>query len=472
MSQEPTTIDDSQDSARSVAAPSRWALVVVWSAEPGRAGEAILLPGSSPLVLGRGAPQADDPFPRAMPVRQRPGKNERRPPFEGPSLSRVQLRLEPEAEGITVVNEGRKALIGPQGEIVSRALVRLGQVVEITRQLSLVCVSRPDILPRSENGVPIHAFGEADDTGIVGESPLAWALRDQIAFVAARFAHVLLLGESGTGKEICARAIHSRSPRARQRLVARNAATLPSGLIDAELFGNVANYPNSGMPERPGLVGEADRSTLFLDEIGELTEELQTRLLRVLDDRGEYQRLGDARPRTSDLRLVAATNRPVEALRHDVLARFHLRLALPDLNERREDIPLLTRAMLRRIAERDPAIGARFFEGWNGRTGEPRVSPALARAVTEHMYTAHVRELDALLWRSLSTSSGGTLELTEAVASSVRPPEVQVRGEITEAEVRAALSRVGNVKERAFRELGLTSRHALRRLMQKFGIAE
>jgi transcriptional regulator with GAF, ATPase, and Fis domain len=98
---------------------------------------------------------------------------------------------------------------------------------------------------------------------------------------------VLLLGESGAGKELAARAIHGLGDRRARPLVARNAATMPETLIGAELFGNVKNFPNPGMPERPGLIGEADRSTLFLDEIGDLPEACQVHLLRVLDDGGE-----------------------------------------------------------------------------------------------------------------------------------------------------------------------------------------
>src|SRR5262249_49824490 len=156
---------------------------------------------------------------------------------------------------------------------------------------------------------------------------------------AARAGHVLLVGPSGCGKELAAQAIHARSTRASRKLVSRNAATLPPGLIDAELFGNVANYPNAGMAERPGLIGEADGSTLFLDEIGELPETLQAHLLRVLDEGGEYQRLGDARRRKSDLRLVAATNRSIDELKPDLAARLPLRVALHGLDERPEDIP-------------------------------------------------------------------------------------------------------------------------------------
>ena len=101
---------------------------------------------------------------------------------------------------------------------------------------------------------------------MVGESLAIGELRHCIFAAAPHPAHVLILGESGSGKELVARAIHARSSRGKRPIVARNAATIPEGLADAELFGNVRNYPNPGMPERPGLIGEAHQSTLFLDE--------------------------------------------------------------------------------------------------------------------------------------------------------------------------------------------------------------
>src|SRR5205807_1302663 len=125
----------------------------------------------------------------------------------------------------------------------------------------------------------------------------------------------------GCGKELVAQGIHALSSRRARKIVSRNAATFPDTLVDAELFGNAPNYPNQGMPERAGLIGEADGSTLFLDELGELPEALQTRLLRVLDS-GEYQRLGDSRRRSASFRFVAATHRSLEKLREDVAARL------------------------------------------------------------------------------------------------------------------------------------------------------
>src|SRR5439155_2387036 len=115
--------------------------------------------------------------------------------------------------------------------------------------------------------------------------------------------------------------------------------------------------------------GEADGSTLFLDEIGELPEALQAHLLRVLDDGGEFQRLGDAQRRRADLRLVAATNRTIEQLKFDLAARFRLRVKLPGLDERPEDVPLLARQLMRRVASKDADIASRFVAA-----GEPRIA--------------------------------------------------------------------------------------------------
>src|SRR6185295_18995653 len=113
---------------------------------------------------------------------------------------------------------------------------------------------------------------------------------------------------------LVARALHSRS--GMSKLTSRNAATLPEALVEAELFGNLKNYPNPGMPERPGLIGAADGGCLFLDEFAELPQPAQAHLLRALDQ-GEYQRLGDATVRHARFRLIAATNRPESALRRD-----------------------------------------------------------------------------------------------------------------------------------------------------------
>jgi DNA-binding NtrC family response regulator len=447
-------------------------LVIAWCS-PGfdRAGE-VLVPDSTPQVFGRSGDPASEEgdAPRLQLLRQRPGGNARTAPLDNPFLSRSQLRVTREGDGVRVENLGKRALL-VRGQPVNDAVLSPGDTCEVKGHLLFLCARRPRVFPdlQSQPRYPSFEFGAADPFGIVGESAAAWELRDQIAFVARRAAHVLLLGESGSGKELVARALHALSSRKDRKLVARNAATLPSGLIDAELFGNVANYPNAGMPERLGLVGEAHGSTLFLDEIGELSTELQTHLLRVLDKGGEYQRLGDARARTADIRLVAATNRAVSALKHDLAARMRLRLSLQGLNERREDIPLLLRHVLRRDAADDAEIQRRFFEG-----GEPRVSAALVEALVLHQYETHARELDALVWRSLATSKGDTAELTDEVHEELALPKdarAARTTEVTAEEIQASLDKHGGVQEKVWRDLGLGSRHVLTRLLRKHGLS-
>jgi len=471
--------------------PHAFALVLVACvAEPTRVGEAIVVDaswGEAARVFGRGEARDDDEMGRALLSRQRPGSTTSTGPLEDGFISRKQLSIRWHDDGARVENLGRLPMF-VDGQKVARAVVRPGEILEIDRQLIFLCVARAPTMRALRESLEVHPFGAPDAFGLVGESEATWELREKIAFVAERAEHVLLLGESGTGKELVAKAIHARSARGQKKLVARNAATLPAGLIDAELFGNVANYPNAGMAERPGLIGEADGSTLFLDEIGELPEALQTHLLRVLDEGGEYQRLGDARRRHVDLRLVAATNRPIEHLKHDLAARLRLRVGLPGLNERPEDVPILARFLLQRTAAKDEPLGARFFDSWHGHHGEPRIAIELSRALVKHRWSTHVRELDAILWASLTSSKGGVAELTDEVrramglgARDVRevaissPPAAMrssapPRGEVTAEAVRESMAKHQGVKDRVWRELGLPSRFALRRLLKKHGI--
>ena len=468
--------DDSSDSL---------ALVVAWAAgDAARVGEILLVPPGKSFVFGRGEPRDDDPEPRLQLVRQRPAIATTRgsdkssdmqptPPLSTPFISRVQLRLTGGAAGIEIENLGRRALLVGDRK-VERATIAADQMFELHDQMVFLCVRRSSRLPKLRDLTgDLGAFGEPDAQGLVGESPALWMLRDRVAFFAARDVHVLVLGESGTGKELVARAVHDRSSRRGRPLVARNAATFPSGLIDAELFGNVKNYPNVGMPERVGLVGEANGSTLFLDEIGELPGELQTHLLRVLDEHGEYQRLGEATRRTTSFRLVAATNRSPGELRSDLVARLSLTVEVPGLNERREDIPLLARHLLRRVAARDPGIRDRFFDGVQDGAFEPRIAPALVQALTGHQYKTHVRELDGLLWQALASSPGDVIELTEQVRAALdldRPPPVAPTPAITAEVLKASLQKHEGVKERVWRDLGLANRYVLKRLLKKHGL--
>jgi len=457
--------------------PEAAMLVLVWcSTEPRRVGE-VLVPreDGEPSVFGRGAAESDEP--RAVLLRQRPADNTATTPMDNPFLSRRHLAIRSEDGGVAVENFGKRPLLVDGAEADGDdPVVRPGETIEIQGQAIFLCTSRPRVFPPASH-LPRDAwpdFGEVDEQGFVGESVAAWRLRDQCALVGSLSPHVLLLGESGSGKELAAQAIHARSARGGKKLVARNAATFPPGLVDAELFGNVANYPNPGMPERAGVIGEADGGTLFLDEIAEMPLDVQSHLLRVLDEAGEYARLGEARRRQADLRVIAATNRGIASLKHDLAARLGLRLAMPSLNDRREDVPLLARHLLRRRARKDAAIGARFFAGWDGAAGEPRLAPALVRALVGHRYTTNVRELDAMLLRAVVESRGSALELSESLAGEMapaRPRRPSATQGLGAEEIRAALAKHAGVREKAWRELGLPNRYVLKRLMKKHGIA-
>ena len=393
------------------------ALVIAWSVdEPDRVGEAFLIPtddARARYLLGRGEYRPEDGSARLLPFQQRPGWRAPMPPLMTPTISREQLRLQLDEHGALVVTNVGRCSLRHNGQPVDEARVVPGDLLELRGQLLLLCVQRTEYLQPPVELVQ-HPFGAADGFGLVGESAVMWELREQLAFVGGRSGHVLIQGASGTGKELAARAIHAGSPRHRRPLISRNAATFPESLIDAELFGNVRNYPNQGMPERPGLIGEADGSTLFLDEFGELPPVLQTHLLRVLDQ-GEYQRLGEARPQRADLRLVAATNRPEEALKHDVLARLKLRIVMPDLNARREDIPLLTRHILRTLLTEDPALAQRRFSGQM-----PRLSAAFVKSLILHSYTTHYRELEQWLWKSIGEARGPILDTPSGFTAAVK----------------------------------------------------
>jgi two-component system nitrogen regulation response regulator GlnG/two-component system response regulator HydG len=473
MAESATTLESARASvARGDDAPWLQALVVVWSAEePSRVGEVVLLPRAGErrsLVFGRGH-EPDGRHERARLVRQRPGETIETAPLASKHISRSQLLVRSHPDGgVAIQNAGKRALL-VDGASVDDGHARPGDLVEISRQLLLLCTRRPPVLPalRAKHVGSPFPFGTADAFGVVGESPEAWRLRDEVALVAPRREHLLVLGESGTGKELAAQAVHALGPRATRRFVARNAATVPAGIIDAELFGNAANYPNAGMSERTGLVGEAEGSTLFLDEIGELPTELQAHLLRLLDG-GDYQRLGDPRRRTADVRVVAATNRPPAQLKPDFAARLPLCVRVPGLNERREDVPLVAAHLLQRLVAGGDPHTARF----RAPDGPPRMTCELAGALVNHLYTTHVRELSGCLFRAALESSGEVVELTPGARQLLGLASANLPArELTREEIVAALERHGGVREKVWRELGLPNRHVLKRILKKYGLA-
>ena len=447
--------------------------MLAWSLdEPERLGE--VLPITGPTSIGRGGPLDDDPAPRTTLHRMRPGSTLAGPPIGSARIGRRQLVLEPRGEDEVHVRSIGPARVRVAGKVITEALARTGEIIEIHNAAVFLVTSRPAELPALGAGTPAtFPYGAPDSFGMIGESEPAWKLREAIAFASSTSRHVLVLGESGVGKELAARAVHGLSPRHARPFIARNASTMPEALIDAELFGNVKNYPNPGMADRPGLIGEADESTLFLDEIGDLPEKCQVHMLRVLDGDGEYHRLGEAHARRSSFRLVAATNRSLDSLKHDFLARFTHRIVLPGLTERRDDVPLMLAEILRRTARKNPAIADRFFERRKGEIAEPRLAPDLVVRLLRHPFTHHVRELERLVWLALGTAESDYIGLTPDVE---RELEQSAESEVDAAELdrdtlARALAEHGRSPTKAAKALGLKNRFVLLRLLKKHGLS-
>src|SRR5215813_324550 len=221
--------------------------------------------------------------------------------------------------------------------------------------------------PRDKSGVAANNrtcfevdtdSGVASLAGIVGQSSALQNVLRLVDMVAAASSTVLLLGETGTGKELVARAIHERSLRRKETFVTLNCAAIPSSLFESELFGHERGAFTGANMQRAGRLELADRGTLFLDEVGDMPLELQPKLLRTLQER-TYERLGSARTRGIDVRLVAATNCNLDQMveekrfRRDLYYRLNVfPIRIPPLRERREDIPLLVEHFTQKYARR------------------------------------------------------------------------------------------------------------------------
>ncbi len=248
-----------------------------------------------------------------------------------------------------------------------------------------------------------HNFEE-----IVGESEPLRAVLNQLERVAATDSTVLLQGETGTGKELFVRAIHGLSTRKKKPLVKVNCAALPRELIESELFGHEKGAFTGATQQRKGRFELADKGSIFLDEVGELTLEAQAKLLRVLQEH-EFERVGGTRTISADVRVIAATNRDLATevdngrFRSDLFYRLSVfPLTVPPLRERRTDIPLLARHFQERFARR---LG-KPFEG---------VDPAFLEQMTHYSWPGNVRELENVIERAAILSPGPLIESVGAL---------------------------------------------------------
>jgi len=239
---------------------------------------------------------------------------------------------------------------------------------------------------------------------IVGQSAPLRSVLKKIEIVAPTDSTVLIYGETGTGKELIARAIHNLSPRKSNAFVKLNCAAIPTGLLESELFGHEKGAFTGAVAQRIGRFELANRGTVFLDEVGEIPLELQTKLLRVLQER-EFERLGSTRTIRTDARLIAATNRDLsemvqeQSFRSDLFYRLNVfPVRLPALRERSEDIPLLVRHFVQHFARR------------MNRVIETVPSETMS-ALTQYQWPGNIRELQNLIERAVILSPGPVLRV-------------------------------------------------------------
>ena len=284
-------------------------------------------------------------------------------------------------------------------------------------------------------------------------------------------ATVLITGESGTGKEVAARYLHRRSDRSDGPFVAVNLGGLPEGLVESELFGYEKGAFTGADARKIGFFEAASGGTLFLDEVGELPGALQVKLLRALQDR-KIQRLGGLGVIPVDVRIVAATNRDLEAavargeFREDLYYRINvIRAELPPLRDRPADVPFLARLFLDRLRER-------------GRTEIDEIAPSAMDALAAYAFPGNVRELENMVERAVILADGPVLRAgdfgLEGAAGTGRPPTSgRPAGTLRDMEIRMireALLRNENHRERSAGELGI-SRKTLHNKMKEYGIA-
>nr|WP_321465262.1 nif-specific transcriptional activator NifA [uncultured Desulfobulbus sp.] len=321
---------------------------------------------------------------------------------------------------------------------------------------------------------------------IIGQSKAMQEVYWSIERVAPSSATVLLLGESGTGKELVARAVHDASPRKNEAFIKVNCAALPENLLESELFGHEKGAFTGAVVARIGRFEQADRGTIFLDEIGELPLLLQAKLLRVLQEQ-QFERLGGSRTMTVDVRIIAATNVSLEravalgTFRNDLFYRLNVvPINLPPLRNRRDDIPLLLDHFLRSSNKRNEK--------------NLRMSREFLDFLTDYNWPGNVRELQNLVERMVILASSDVLRVEDlpeymispdsgrippametvlppATNTVAHPPPTSRKSlkDLEREQVESALIRNGWVQSRAARELGLTQRQMGYR-MKKFDL--
>jgi len=350
--------------------------------------------------------------------------------------------------------------------LLSIVAALIGQFVHLGKQVR----AREEHLRRENLSLRFKLSKSYHRFFIVGQSQPMVRVHQMIEKVAPTRATVLLLGESGTGKTLTARMIHELSDRAKYPFIKVNCAAIPENLLESELFGYEKGAFTGAVAPKPGRFEEADKGTIFLDEIGELAAGTQAKLLRFLQER-EFERLGGGKTRKVDVRIIAATNRDLaEAasmgeFREDLFYRLNVfPILTPSLRDRREDIPALLNHFLDKLSRE---YGRRLS-----------FSPRALDALVKYDWPGNVREMENLVERLSIMVEDERIDLADIPPYffTSGKPQAQLPADgsgslkdMEKREVMAALERHGWVQSRAARELGLTLRQMGYRI-KKFGL--
>lgn len=401
-----------------------------------------------------------------------------------------------------VLGQPCTAVFGPGGENAACLAERIAPGSEATRSMEgVIAVKDGSTIPIRADYIPLRNEKETVIGGLItfqdltvvhqlnkvvseryrfhdmiGRDPAMRKVFDLAAVVSESDATVLIEGDTGTGKDLLAKIIHATSRRSDRPMVKINCASLPHNLLESELFGYVRGAFTGADRDKPGRFQEADGSTLFLDEIGDLPLSLQGKLLRVLEEK-EFYPLGSRHTMKVDVRIISATNRGLENLvakrrfREDLFYRLNvLRIALPPLKDRRPDLPLLISHILRRLC------AARAVPA-------PSIAQDAMKRLLAYDYPGNVRQLENILEHALTTCRGDTVRMDHLPEylhqKAHHPPSsgdglTAVRETATHQErqtILAALARCGGHRGKAAAALGM-ARTTLWRKMKKLGLTE
>ncbi len=396
--------------------------------------------------------------------------------IDGLEILRRTKEQSPETEVVVVseadsVDDARSALSPISSHRAFDYLTEPGEVKAICRSVEgaskKALVQRQDRLMRERLG---EAF---NFEGLIGTSELLAREIRRVTKIAPTKSTILIVGETGTGKELIASAIHRNSPRAGKLFQVVNVAALSDTLAESELFGHVKGSFTGAFGDRKGLVESADGGTVFLDEVGDMSRNVQAKILRTLEN-GEVMRVGSNEVRHVDVRFVAATHHDLSELvekggfREDLFYRLHAHgaIRLPSLRQRREDIPLL----IRHFVEIANAENGRSIKG---------ISPEALRKMTNHSWRGNVRELRNVVERMVVEAEGEMLEVedlpenisgsTDIVAVGIPSLTGLSMADVEKIHILNTLKLTGGNRERAAAILKIGARTLYRKL-KDYGI--